>query len=210
VDSALQEFTRHALEKGIGCAEIERVLAEAGWSEADIKAALGAYAPIDFPVPIPRPKAYLSAREVFTYLVMFTALYMSAYHLGSLIFDFIERAFPDPIVDGVFRGDSGNSIRWSVSTLIVAFPLFLFMFRIVNRAIAIDPTKRSSRPRKWLTYLTLFIAAVTLTGDVIYLIYNALGGELTIRFVLKVLTVGIIAGGAFAYFLTDIRKEEAE
>jgi hypothetical protein len=40
------------------------------------------------------------------------------------------------------------------------------------------------------------------------LIYNVLGGELTIRFALKALTVLLIAGGTLAYFLSDIRKEE--
>jgi len=44
----------------------------------------------------------------------------------------------------------------------------------------------------------------------ITLVYNVLGGELTLRFFLKVLTVAVIAGGTFAYFLWDIRKEEEE
>ena len=59
-----------------------------------------------------------------------------------------------------------------------------------------------------LTYLTLFVAAVVLTGDVITLIYNGLGGELTARFVLKGLTVGGIAGAVFGYYLSDIKADE--
>ena len=50
---------------------------------------------------------------------------------------------------------------------------------------------------------------MTLTLDVATLTYNALGGELTVRVLLKILTVAVIAGGEFAYFLVDIQKDEA-
>src|SRR5262249_26242836 len=74
---------------------------------------------------------------------------------------------------------SDDRIRWDISMIIVAFPLFFFTFRAVTRAVAKDPTKRASRPRKWLTYLTLFVAGTALVGDTAVLIYNMLGGELT-------------------------------
>jgi hypothetical protein len=35
-----------------------------------------------------------------------------------------------------------------------------------------------------------------------------LGGELTIRFLLEVVTVAIVAGVIFAYFFWEIRKDE--
>jgi hypothetical protein len=41
-------------------------------------------------------------------------------------------------------------------------------------------------------------------------VYNVLGGELTIRFGLKVATAAIIAGTTFVYYLRDLRKEEIE
>jgi hypothetical protein len=54
------------------------------------------------------------------------------------------------------------------------------------------------------------VAASWLIGDIITLIYNVLGGEYTLRFLLKVATVALIAGGTFGYFLHDIRKDELE
>ena len=64
--------------------------------------------------------------------------------------------------------------------------------------------------RRWLTYLTLFLAAVVLVGDMITLVYNVLGGELTVRFVLKVLVAALIAGSIFGWYLVDLRREERE
>ena len=62
--------------------------------------------------------------------------------------------------------------------------------------------------RRWLTYVTLLLAAGIVIGDLIALLYNVLGGELSTRFLLKVLVVGAIAGTIFAYYLTDLRREE--
>ncbi len=62
--------------------------------------------------------------------------------------------------------------------------------------------------RRWLTYLTLFVAAGFLIGDVTGVVYNLLGGEVTTRFVLKVCTVGAIAGAVFAHLVGDLRKDE--
>src|SRR5262245_1462641 len=209
-NAELVEFTRSALAAGRERQEISDILRRAGWVEPDIEAALGAFADITFSIPVPRPKPYFSAREVFIYLVLFAALYAAAFSLGALVFELINRRFPDPLevqwLD--FMRLSDDRLRWDISMIIVAFPLFFFTFRSVTRGLAKDPTKRASRPRKWLTYLTLFVASMALVGDTAVLIYNMLGGELTIRFLLKVATIAIIAGGTFSYFIGDMRKEE--
>lgn len=210
MNAELVEFTRSALAAGKERQEISDILRRAGWVEPDIEAALDAFADITFPIPVPRPKPYLSAREVFVYLILFAALYAAAFSLGALVFELIDRGFPDPleIQSPDFMRRSDDRIRWDIAMIIVAFPLFFFAFRAVTRGIAKDPTKRASRPRKWLTYLTLFLAGMALVGDTAVLIYNMLGGELTIRFLLKVATIAIIAGGMFSYFIGDMRKEE--
>jgi hypothetical protein len=207
----LLEFVRAALGRGVPRAQIEDVLRKSGWTTDQIQGALTAYADIDFPIPVPRARPYLSAREAFIYLVLFGTLYASAYNLGSLVFDFINRAFPDPsqTFEG-FEEYSRQSIRWSISWLVVAFPVFMYLSWSTERDIDRDPMKRASKVRRWLTYLTLFSAACALLGDFTTLVYNALGGELTVRFVLKVLTVALISGTAFVYYLNDIRQDEVE
>ena len=57
---------------------------QAGWTTDQARDALGAFADVPFPVPVPRPRPSVSAAEAFEYLLLFTTLYISAYHLGSL------------------------------------------------------------------------------------------------------------------------------
>lgn len=210
VDDELLSFVRDALARGLPRPQIEQVLLQAGWSKEQVNSALAKYAAVDFPIPVPRPKAYVSAKEAFLYLVLFSTLYVSAYNLNRLIFSFIERGFPDPAEPAALVEYTRHSIRWAVASLIIAFPVFLYVSRLVGQAIRREPIKRASRVRKWLTYLTLFIAAGVLIGDLTTLVYNFLGGELSARFLLKVLTVGTIAGSIFGYYLWDLRSEEAE
>lgn len=206
----LDIFVRDALARGATRESIASTLASAGWSAAQTTRALSAYADVDYVVPVPRPRASLSAREAFFYLLMFAALYMVAWHLGSLLFDLLDRALPDA-ADAVdrFGGYQRNSMRRHAASLIVALPVYLWMARIVARDVTRDPLRRLSPVRRWLTYLTLFIAAIAMICDMVALVDNMLGGELTTRFLLKVLVVAAIAGSAFSYYLLDLRRGEA-
>jgi len=207
VSNDLPDFVRDSLGRGLSRTQIESVLLRAGWDGDQVKGAVAGFADLDFPVPVPRPKPYLTAREAFMYVVLFSTLYVSAFNFGSLLFDFINQAFPDPAT----RGSAGyalQAMRWSISSLVVAFPVFLFVSRFINRTIQVDSRKRGSKVRFNLTYLTLFLAGSCLSCDVIVLVYNVLGGELTIRFVTKVAAVAIIAGPIFGYYLWDLRRDE--
>lgn len=206
----LELFVRDALLRGQSRPAIDAALAQAGWTPEQTRGVLAAYADVDFPVPVPRPRASLSAREAFAYLVMFATLYFGAWNLGSLLFDLVDRTWPDPAMTGYAFRASDSSIRWSMAALIIAFPVFAGVARRVARDVARHPIKRLSPVRRWLTYLTLFIAATALIGDTTTLVYNLLGGELTLRFVLKVLVVAFIAGGVFGYYLWDLRREELD
>ncbi len=208
IDNDLDRFVHDGLSRGLPRDEIEKILVATGWPPEQIRGALGGFADVVFPIPVPRPKPYLSAREAFVYLVLFSALYASAISLGTLVFQLIDRAFPDPTADpAITLAVTRESIRWSIAWLVVAFPIFLVLARANDRAVRKDPLRRLSKVRRWLTYLTLFVGAGILVGVLTTVVYNLLSDELTTRFVLQVLTIGTITGAVFGYFLSDVRKE---
>ena len=131
-------------------------------------------------------------------------LYVSIGALIQLLFGVITIAFPDQ-ANMYWEYDSATSgIRWSIALLVVLFPTYVLLTRIIN-------TKRRETGApylgvtKWLIYLSLLVGGLVLLGDFVSIIYNFLNGELTIRFFLKALTVLVVVGSAFTYYLNDAR-----
>lgn len=205
----LQPFLKQALETGETADSITQALKKAGWQDEEIRAALRTFVHVEgFALPVPRREPYLSAREAFFYLVLFLTLYISAVSFGTLLFSFIERAIPD-VLQGYYNDQNTlSTIRTSTASLIITFPIFVTLTRFLERGLERDPQKRGSKVRKWLTYLTLFIAAVSIIIDLIVLVGSLLAGELTTRFLLKVAVVLFVAGVAFGYYLWDLRRDE--
>ncbi len=203
----LVQFVETALRAGQPREAVREALARAGWSKDQIADALAHYADVTFAVPVPRPRVQLSARDAFWYLLMFGTLYLSGFYLGDVLFGFLNRYLPDDLErNNLSRIEDG--IRWATAALIVAFPVFLWSALKLAKEVAADPSRRSSSVRKWLTYLTLLVAAGVIVGDLITLVYNMLSGELTLRFMLKVTVVAVIAGAAFSYFTWSTRVDD--
>ena len=101
---------------------------------------------------------------------------------------------------GLFLG-SGATIGLAGPAVVVAYPVFLYLSVRTAKEVARDPIRRTSPVRRWLTHLTLFIAASVIAGDAIAVVYRFLSGDLTAQIALKMLTIGVIAGAAFAYYL---------
>src|SRR3989338_9360706 len=142
--------------------------------------------------------------HLFT-LVSFLALYTSALSFGFLAFQFIEEAFPDIL-------NYGRSMMWgggrnAIAGLIVAFPLYLFLMRLIWKETKGNAKNLESGVRKWFTYVTLVVVAGIILGDLIAVVSNVLGGELAIRFFLKAFTIFSIAFSIFGYYLHDLKRK---
>lgn len=147
---------------------------------------------------------YVSAKESFLCALTFVSLAMTVFHINWLGFDLIELMLPE---ETDYR-DIYSEIRWSLSTLFVFLPVFLYMnFSVLNDASK-DPARRRSTVRKWFGYITLFIAAVVLAGDLIVTLNALLSGELTLRFILKAGLLAVVAALVFVYFGSEMRDAE--
>lgn len=209
MNNDLHVFVRDALARGLSPDRLRTALREARWADADIEAALSEWHDAGLGVPVPRRRIALSSREAFLYLLMFVALHMVAFHTGAILFVVVGQWWPDPMLNVSFETVVDRT-RFSVASLLVAFPVFLLASRVVGRALASDPEKRNSGVRRWLTYLTLFIAACVLIGDFIALVLSALRGELVGSFVARVVVVGAIAGWLFVHYLGGMQREESD
>lgn len=202
----LAHFVHQALAEGRTRDEVAAALADAGWSRREIADGLAGWADVDFSPPVPRPRPFVSARDAFLYGLMFVALAMTAWHLTALGMALIDRWLPEAgRTDALARDASG--IRWSIASLIVFFPVFLGLNSRAGRAIRSDAGQRRSLVRKGVGYVTLFLAAIAILGDLIYVIYALLNGELTLRFMAKAALVATVAGVIFFYFRADLAED---
>ena len=149
-----------------------------------------------------------SPKDVFLQLLSVIALYVSAGSFLTLLFQYVNIFFPDPLA-GYYNAPYG-AIRLAISTLVVVFPTYIWTMWLLNRSYLKVPEKRNLRIRKWLLYLTLFVAGMIMIGDVVTLVYSLLGGDLTVRFILKILSVLFVSGAVFIYYLWDIKKHKTE
>ncbi len=155
-----------------------------------------------------RPK--MSPKDFFVYLGTAVTLYASAGSLLALLFAIVNSKFPDPLAYGYgYYGETSSPITFAISTLLVVFPLFLTLSWYARKEIGRDPSKANLAIRKWFVWFTLFITGATIAGDVIALVHTYLGGEVTARFIWKMISVLIVAGVIFAYYLYDMRRAKA-
>jgi len=155
-----------------------------------------------------------SPKDIFLHLLSIVTLYTCAVAFLVLVFQYVNVVFPDPVSpDGYgYYAASGSyrAIRWSIASLVVFFPVYLLTMRHLEKSYRKSPSKRDLRIRKWLVYFTLFAAALIILGDLVTLIYRFLEGELTARFILKVLAVLFVAGSVFGYYFQDLKKHKTD
>jgi hypothetical protein len=199
----LFEFVTAAKDKGASDDFLASLLARRGWAQDDVYAALGNYWESVTGLAVPdRTATGESARDAFLYLLSFSTLSTWAVALGSMFFRLIEYWLPDPVAARQFL-NVRQMVTWQMASIAVAFPIFLLAMRTILREARLSPERLKSGVRKWLTYIALLLTAGAMICDLIWFLDYFLQGELTSRFVLKCLTVMLIAGTIFAYYRRD-------
>ena len=140
------------------------------------------------------------------YIFMAITLVTGVVSFINLWFGYIDLLVPDPV--NPWYGDNGRFVvRDAMSALIVSFPIYAGLSWHLRKDVIKHPEKRDWAFRKFLVYLMLFAAALTVFIDLIVLINNFLDGELTLHFFLKILVVFVVAAAVFAYYYWDLKRE---
>src|SRR3989344_648263 len=148
-------------------------------------------------------KPKVTPKDFFLWAGAMISLYASAVAFVALFFSYINYAFPDPL--HYFPSDPCSSgVSYQMASLLVLFPLFLLLMWVIRRDIAKDSTRQDIWVRRWAIMLTLFVAGAAIAVDLITLIMYFFNGELTLRFLLKVLLVLLVAAAGLMHFLADM------
>ncbi len=144
-------------------------------------------------------------RDVFLHLLAVVALYWSSISFTAILWQIINYFFQNA-TDYFLYNSFSNIIRFSVSSLIIVFPIYIFVSWYLNKIYKKEVNVRESKIRKWLIYFTLFVASLVIIGDLVTVINALLGGEIAIKFILKSLSVFLVALVIFGYYLDDVRR----
>lgn len=132
------------------------------------------------------------------------SLYISIGALINLLLNIITLLYPDTAQMPYEYTNATSSIRYTIALLIVFFPTYITLTRLVNN-IRRTESGTYLTLTKWLIYLSLLVGGGVILGDFVAVLLSFLNGELTIRFVLKALSVFFITSAAFGYYLLDAR-----
>lgn len=207
MDTRLQDFIAHARAKGMDHATIRLLLLSAGWKEREI---VGAMAVEGLDMPVPEPPGGGGARDAFLYLLTFGALYAVLGSVLVIAYECIDYWIPDFVGRRssyyYYSYEAARStVRMALSSIIISLPLFVGLARLLRREMRREPERQQSPIRRWLTYLTLLIAAGVMTGDLITLLFYFLQGYLSTQFVAKVAVLFVVAAAVFAYYYFSLR-----
>lgn len=218
VTDELRNYVKSLLDKQIDSAQIKRILLSTGWAENDINIALSDS--LSFPPPpappynplasITQPTHSIAWIGIFTNFFSLIVLSICITSIITLYFGVIDKYFPDKLNNNIYQYalsylTNNSAIHYAIASLIIAFPLYFLLLQYWLK-IFDSPNIMESKISKWLTYLVLLIAAGTIVGDFIVVIYNFLEGGLTARLFLKVLTVFILAGLVFGFYFFERKR----
>jgi len=141
-------------------------------------------------------------KDFFLNLATFVSLYWLSISFIVLVFQIINTIFPDNIFT-----DTNAVSTFSLSSVIILTPVFFYLAFQTNKEILKDPSKKDMWIRRWLIYITMFFAGIAIIADGIVLINFFLNGDLTTRFILKVLTILVIPGFIFWYLRYSLNRD---
>lgn len=142
-------------------------------------------------------------RDVFLHLFAIVTLYWSAISFITLCWQYVNYFFPDVLN---YSYGYTDAMQFALASLFIVFPLFILVSWFLNKIYVRESEVRDSKIRKWLIYLTLFITALVVIGDLVFVINTFLKGELTTRFILKAFSIIGVAGVVFGYYLDDVKR----
>lgn len=151
-------------------------------------------------------KPRTTPKDFFLWAGAMVAFYWSVTSFLGLVFDYINHVFPLMPGSYYYSNPYQSGMSYEMASLIVLFPLFVILMRVIHSDIQKDSSRSEIWVRRWAIFLTLFIAGATMAGDLIWILTSFLNGEdLTLQFLSKAGIVFLVAAAIFMHFWAEFK-----
>lgn len=152
----------------------------------------------------------LTPKFFFLSLGVIITLIASVSAFLSLVFETLNNKFPDAlnaVYQYGYNSYNFESARAGIATLIILFPVFLILSYFWNREGKRDLGRIDEVIKKWMVYLILFLSSIVAIVDLVTLVRYFVSGEITTRFILKVVITLTIAIGIGVYYIFILKGQ---
>ena len=149
-------------------------------------------------------KPKLSASFFFLSLGILISLITSVVSFLNLVFETLDKKFPD-VLNAIYQYGYSTyeyeGIRTALAILIIFFPVFLLISYFWEKFKENELGTIDEIIKKWVIYIILFLSSIVIVIDLVTLVRYFISGEITNRFILKVLAILIVAIFVGVYYI---------
>jgi len=152
----------------------------------------------------------VTPRFFFISLGVIVTLITSVASFLVLLFESLNKKFPDVLNSFYQYGYNSynfETIRASLATLIIFFPIYIFISYLWVKESSTDIGYKNLIIRKWMIYFIIFLASLLIVIDLVTLVKYFVSGEITTRFIYKVfgaLIVGFLVNFYYSLKMKNV------
>lgn len=150
----------------------------------------------------------LSPKFFFLSLGVLVSLIATVTSFLNLVFQTLDKKFPDAL-NSVYQYGydtySFEAARAALATLIIVFPAYLILSYFWRKVVKNGLSHVDEIVRKWMLYLILFLSSIVIVVDLVTLVRYFVSGEITDRFIYKVLITLFVAVFVGVYYIFDLQ-----
>ncbi len=153
----------------------------------------------------------LSAKFFFLTLGNIISLITIIITAINLLFSLLDRFIPDVLTDAYVYGYNSNlytNLQTPLAILIIFFPIFFILAYYFRTHLNNSLNKKESGFLKWVIYFIIFLASLTIIIDLITLVHYFISGEITLRFIYKVVGVIILSSITLTYYISLLKDKK--
>jgi len=143
----------------------------------------------------------------FLSLGVLIALVTSVVSFLNLVFSTLDKRFPDVLNASYQYGYSTydyEGIRMALATLIIFFPVFLLVSYFWKKLMTKGMGHIDEIVRKWMIYIVIFLSSIVVLVDLVTLVKYFVSGEVTTRFIIKVIVTLVVALMVGIYYFCEL------